>query len=82
MLSHFFSEKKNKRKMELFNNKQKYYNITFIIFSYILNNSKLTRKLTLLFFCLATKKWIKYFFLLKDKKIEYTFIVYSTSSFL
>ena len=56
MLSHFFSEKKNKIKMELFNNKQKYYNITFIIFFYILNNSKLTRKLSLLFFCLTTKK--------------------------
>ena len=34
MISHFFSEKKNKRKMELFNNKQKYYNIDFIIFFY------------------------------------------------
>ena len=62
MISHFFSEKKNKRKMELFNNKQKYYNIDFIIFSYILNNSKLTRKLSLLFFCFQQKNELKFFF--------------------
>ena len=62
MISHFFSEKKNKRKMELFNNKQKYYNIDFIIFFYILNNSKLTIKLTLLFFCFQQKNELKFFF--------------------